>query len=190
MAHKRSLIPAKIQVPAAIVLAIVFATLLAFRAMKNDGDADTTVQDTNHVVYATSGPETVGERMPVSDLGDLVFKFQDKPEPAPEFPVLERNPFLIPEDAFTKALPDRGDFDVEPTTKSDLDRSGARELNSIVLTGTSKIGDQYMAIVDGMVLREGDRIAGYTIVEVGEGILYLENRRSARIVRMKEGGSR
>ena len=60
----------------------------------------------------------------------------------------------------------------------------------MILTGTSKIGDRYMAIVNGMVLGKGDRIDGYTIVEVGEGVLIIENSRSVRIVRMKEGVSR
>ena len=190
MAHKRSLIPAKVQVPAAIVLAISFVVLLVFRAVKNEGDADATVQAANHDVYAMAGPETLHERMPVNDLRNLIFNFQDKPETAPEIPPLERNPFLIPEDAFTRALPEQADFDGEPDGTSVLDLSRARELNSMVLTGTSKIGDRYMAIVNGMVLGKGDRIDGYTIVEVGEGVLFLESKRGVRIVRMKEGGSR
>lgn len=192
MARKKSLIPVKLQVPAAFVLAIVFVSLLVFRAMKSEGDTKATVQAANLDVYAIDVPKTLHERMPVNDLRNLIFNFQDKSESEsePVLPLLTRNPFLIPDDAFTRALPDQADFDEELELRSGSDRSQVKELNSIVLTGTSKIGDRYMAIVDGMVLGEGDRIAGYTIVEVGEGILYLENRRSARIVRMKEGGGR
>ena len=190
MAHKKSLIPLKIQVPAAIVLAFVFVALLVFRTMKNDGDTDSTVQAANRDLHAMTGLETSRERVPVSELRNLILNFQDEPQAEPDVPQLERNPFLIPEDAFTGALPDQADFDGEPDGTSVLDLSRARELNSMILTGTSKIGDRYMAIVNGMVLGKGDRIDGYTIVEVGEGILIIENRRGVRIVRMKEGGSR
>ena len=190
MAHKKSLIPLKIQVPAAIVLAIAFVALLVFRAVKNDGDTDSTVQAANIDTHAMTSPETLLERVPVGDLRNLILNFQHGPQTKPNIPPLERNPFLIPEDAFTRALPEQADFDGEPVGTSDLDLSRARELNSMVLTGTSKIGDRYMAIVNGMVLGKGDRIDGYTIVEVGEGVLIIENSRSVRIVRMKEGVSR
>ncbi len=190
MAHKKSLIPLKFQIPAAIVLALVFVALLVFRAVRSDGDTDSTVQAANIDTHAIASPETMLERVPVGDLRNLILNFQHGPQTEPNKPPLERNPFLIPEDAFTRALPEQADFDGELVGTSELDRSRARELNSMVLTGTSKIGDRYMAIVNGMVLGEGDRTDGYTIVEVGEGVLFLENKRGARIVRMKEGGSR
>lgn len=190
MAHKKSLIPIKVQVPAAFVLGIVFVALLVFRALKNEGDTDATVHAANYDVYATVESGIAYERMPVRKLGVLIQNFQDKSSVERYVSTPEQNPFLIPEDAFTRALSDMDNFDDETDTSSDMDYSRARELNSIVLTGTSKIGDRYLAIVDGMVLGEGDQIDGYTIVGVGEGILYLKNKRSTRIVRMKEGGIR
>lgn len=190
MARKKSLIPVKIQIPAALVLAVFFVALLVFRASKSDGDRNATVQAANYDAHTITGSEAFSERVAVDDLRNRILNFQNKPETEPVTPRLEQNPFLIPEDAFTRAMPDRADLGDEPDVTSELDRSRARELNSMILTGTSKIGDQYMAIVDGIVLGKGDRIDGYTIVEVGEGILIIENRRGVRIVRMKEGGSR
>lgn len=190
MAHKKSLISNKLQVPAVIVLAVVFVLLLVFRAMKHEGDVDATVRATNHDTQAMAGSETLLERVPASDLRNLVLTFQDTSEAELVAPPLEQNPFLIPDDAFTRTLPDQAAFGDEPAPESEFDRSRARELNSMVLSGTSKIGDRYMAIVNGMVLGKGDQIDGYSIVEVGEGFLTVENRWGVRIVRMKKGGSR
>lgn len=190
MASKKSLVPLKVQVPAAIVLASVLVALLVFRGMKNNGDADSTVQAANRDMDVAIVPEIAQERVPLNDLNNLVLSFQGQSESATRAPTLKTNPFLIPEDAFSTILPDQAEFEGEEEDSSDPDVSRARELHSVVLTGTSKIGERYMAIVDGMVLGEGDRIGGYVIVEVGEGVLFLENRRGVRIVRMKEGASR
>lgn len=193
MARNNGIIPRNAQVPVALALAFALVGLLTLRAVKNE-ESGARVLAANQDVQDGAGVVVAYERVPTDDLRNLIRDFGSEAsgvsKSPPQAPPLARNPFLIPEGALAKIMDGEQDGAGEYGEESYTDYSGAREMNSMVLTGTSKIGETYMAIVNGMVLAEGDRINGFTIVKVDEGVLVLKNNRGTRIVRMKERETR
>ena len=194
MAREKGIIPRNAQVPVAVVLALAFGGLLAIRAARSEERGAPQVLAANRDVQHAGETDTSNGRVPIDDMRNLIAEFRADASQSSgtrtRAPSLDRNPFLVPERALAKIVQGDSEGIEGRGGESNFDFSEARELHSLVLTGTSKIGETYMAIVNGMVLGEGDRIEGYTIVGVEEGVLVLENKRGTRIVRMKEREAR
>ncbi|HUT23844.1 MAG TPA: hypothetical protein VM492_05835 [Sumerlaeia bacterium] len=197
MARSKSLIPPGAQIPAAVVLGVVFALLLAWKLGPRRKGPPT----------ATSAEAVVQSMQETVSLDDLrailveVRKTEFRPAArSVDLPSLARNPFMVPEEALAEMRsgdvarlarslfetpaeePGSGEAAVEETVRAP---SRKERLQSIGLSATCVTARQRIAIVNGQVLRPGDTVEGFVVKEIRQRELALEDEEGVETIGME-----
>ena len=187
MSHKagrnKSIVPPKLQVPLAVVLAIVFIFLLSARlkgASDNDGPRVPTVEDkaaSAHAVVRDDGHriallmDKINARERYEELDD---------EPLQE---LAGDPFVKPGRAAAGNTPEGDDMG----RAEHRDRYQSREafIESLTLQATLVDGDANLALINGMLVTENDTMGPFSVVKIEERTAFLSDETGSVLLTMK-----
>jgi len=221
MARGKSIMPVKAQVPATIVLSIIFIIILIWRlGGKKDTDEVPTVPLDSPVIGssdtvaapATTTGATAGSEVSLDILRKVLEDARQQefaiPSKATSLQPLERNPFLVTSEALRElrsgemALLARGLLEVPTETPTAeplvaeqtpleqqeqlLGPSREERLSMVKLSATGISGPNRTAVVNGVLVKEGDIIMGFVIQEIREGELTLRDDEGNEVELMKE----
>ncbi|MFC1736054.1 hypothetical protein ACFL1X_08045 [Candidatus Hydrogenedentota bacterium] len=191
MPGKKSTIPPSAQIPAMIALAILFVIILVWRfAPKEEAGQDGAA--------AVSG--AAAQEVSLDDLNKIIEEMNkgeiQMASRSDEIPTLVRNPFSIPESALAairEGEVGRLTRDFKDAKKEEVqveihevgpDRDEI--LSSFELTTICKMGNVKMAIVNDSFLKEGDKLSGFVVEEIGEREIVLMDDKGTETIRMEE----
>lgn len=201
MAARRTTIPPKAQIPVAIVLGILFVFLVWFRLVLPRFSAPAAAP----VAAGQSAPAPVAAIPLVAPVGqestlfinDMIMLLAEAKATIgegaakeTEAPPLKRNPFEMRQegsagDGVSRSREGSGLSQAELEIQRYEQRGYI--LDSLELTATLQVGRRWLAVIDGRTLAVGDRIEGFTIKDIGERSVVLEDDGGTASIPMVEG---
>jgi|GEM_PF-2612604 len=181
--RKKSIVPLKLQVPLAVVLAVVFIFLLNARLRGGRHDSGVRVPAVQDKVACADATVADCEQR----LGVLMEKItarkprgQLHAEPPPD---LAGDPFVKPHRA---AVGDRID-EHDPQRAEPKERRQSREafIESLTLQATLVDGDANLALINGTLLTENDTMGPFSVVKIEERTALLSDVTGTVLLTMK-----
>jgi hypothetical protein len=180
---KKGIVPLKLQVPLAVVLAIVFVFLLNARLKGGrNGDAMPVPPVDDKVAAADTSVFDCGQR--VALLMDKISAEQPRGrldgEPLPD---LAGDPFVKPDNAAAGTGIDEHD----PQRAEQRNRYQSREafIESLTLQATLVDGDANLALINGTLVAENDMMGSFSVVEIEERTALLSDETGNVLLTMK-----
>jgi len=199
---RKSLIPAKWQIPFALVLAVVFVVMLTSMIKRVRASKRRSEPQPESLAMSSVETDTAD---PTGRMRALIESMRNQREELTAAVLLSadqiNDPFVEPK---IKAGHDKSDESgaqtqakviaeqqrqAEEEEKERLYKDGQRELivRGLVLQGTLLDGDARLALISGNLLAEKDRIERFRIVEVGAREVLLRDRYGDVTLKLKEG---
>lgn len=194
MLGERSVVPAKVQIPLAVVLAIFFAIVLYARFGPKEKAAPAPVEEAQEA--------TIDYRASLTDLQLLVASLQPLRNQVMAKTLRDRPPIKV--DPFAPARPpedttDSGTEDpaapiavdvipgpppVDIALESRFQRLSALQLKAIVVSE-----GQAIALINNGLFQAGQRISGFIVDKVGEGSVELSDEYGTEYLYLPEASS-
>lgn len=200
MAAGKSVVPAKLQIPMAIVLGLLLVCIVVVRfgGRKQATPAVTVKEKTNVTAEETITIEDLRQA-----LTDLPRTTTSRVGPRDGPPPLVRNPFVLAdsesaEDGTTSAASEGGSEEGEsapvvsegetdkPSTPAEPAEDRSVRLARLSLSATSLTKNSAVALINGRYVREGDVIEGFVVKKIHERKVLLEDQVGIETVRMPE----
>jgi len=178
--RKKSIVPLKLQVPLAVVLAVVFVFLLNSRLRGSRQDNNVEVPALEEKVASADVTELDCEQR-LDWLMDRIATPElcgrSEEEPLPE---LAGDPFVKPDRAG-----DGNRTDAQRGEPGDRYRSREDFIESLTLQATLVDGDRNLALINDTLLAEKDTIGPFNIVRIGERTVVLSDETGNVLLTMK-----
>jgi hypothetical protein len=186
MPSKKSLIPPKFQIPAAVVLGAVFVLNTLWRLGVFAGTDAPGVPVTQVAVAEVISTPSAAPEVSLGELRSMLAVLDEddgmQMARAPHAPRLMRNPFVWDLDARATSDPDTR----AKRSPGQAERMAERKafFDTVNFAGTCIIDDSAVAIVDGDFLRTGDTLGGFEIERVRAQELVLRDAIGTEVLTM------
>ena len=181
--RRKSLVPLRLQIPLAVVLAILFLFLLNAR-LRGRRDAGGVLVPAVEEKAAAADMAPVDCDRRISSLIDKISAEapSDKREEEP-LPELAGDPFVKPD----RTAKRRARNGLDPLCGEDNEANQSREafMNSLILQATLIDSDMNLALINGKLLAESDMIGPFNIVKIGERVAFLSDESGNVLLKMK-----
>lgn len=175
--RRRSLVPIQYQLPAAIVLGILFIAILIWRfAPRSPEQSEATAPDAATGAPAEPAPTAETALAALEQelaLSESSFPPLPQPPPAPD---VRYNPFIaLPQSEIVESVPEETGENAIAYLLAPEAPTRDERLAALEITATAVSGDWAMAIVNDRFLRIGDKCSGFEVASIGVDSVVLRD---------------